>query len=371
MKRIFVLEYLSGGGLDGPGSGDADRELLAAGVAMRDAIVADLLALDGVQVSVAEAPGTQAGAAGTPGTQAGHAGAPGTLAGHAGAPGARAGLAGAPDTPDTPDAPLPRAPTRVARAAGEPVEAFVRRLARAHDASWIVAPETGGVLARLRAAVGDAGWLGCEEDAIACAASKSATLARLAARGVATPLAFADGHRGRWVVKPDDGAGTLATRVHADRPRAEADLAARRAAGLCATIEPFVEGEALSASMIVGANLAAFTRIVAFNRQRIVADADGWLRDDGVQAAAIDPQVDPRAQALRGLAWEVADALPGLRGFVGIDLIWNEERGPVLIEVNPRVTTAYVGLSRRLGRNLAADVLRCAGGVEASHALAP
>jgi predicted ATP-grasp superfamily ATP-dependent carboligase len=67
----------------------------------------------------------------------------------------------------------------------------------------------------------------------------------------------------------------------------------------------------------------------------------------------------------------VADALPGLRGFVGIDLIWNEERGPVLIEVNPRVTTAYVGLSRRLGRNLAADVLRCAGGVEASHALAP
>jgi predicted ATP-grasp superfamily ATP-dependent carboligase len=335
MKRIFVLEYLSGGGLDGPGPADADRELLAAGTAMRDAIVADLLALEGVRVSVAGAPGGKPGAAG-------------------------------------PAAPAPPpAIAHVSPAAGETVEAFVRRLAPAHDASWIVAPETGGVLARLRAAVGPAGWLGCEEDAIACAASKSATLARLAARGVPTPLDFVEGHGGRWIVKPDDGAGTLATRAHADRPRAAADLAARRAAGLRATMEPFVDGEPLSISMIVGANLAGFARIVAFNRQRIVADADGWLRDDGVQAAAIDTQTDARAQALRGLAWEVADALPGLRGFVGIDLIWNEERGPVLIEVNPRATTAYVGLSRRLGRNLAADVLRCARGAEASHALAP
>jgi predicted ATP-grasp superfamily ATP-dependent carboligase len=30
----------------------------------------------------------------------------------------------------------------------------------------------------------------------------------------------------------------------------------------------------------------------------------------------------------------------------------------VVIEVNPRVTCAYVGLSQRLGRNVAAEVLR-------------
>jgi predicted ATP-grasp superfamily ATP-dependent carboligase len=367
MKRIFVLEYLSGGGLDGPGPADADRELLAAGIAMRDAIVADLLALDGVQVSVAAAPGAHpasaaAMGASVPGRPLPPAGAPLPPGTHPAPPGAHgAGATGQPPAP---------AAAHVAPAPGEAVEDFVRRVAPAHDASWIVAPETGGVLARLRAAVGAAGWLGCAQEAIACAASKSATLARLSARGVPTPLDLADGHRGRWIVKPDDGAGTLATRVHPDRACAEADLAARRAAGAEATLEPFVEGEALSISMIVGANLAGFTRIVAFNRQRIVADADGWLRDEGVQSAAIDPQADPRAQALRGLAWEVADALPGLRGFVGIDLIWNEERGPVLIEVNPRATTAYVGLSRRLGRNLAADVLRCAGGAEANHALA-
>jgi tyramine---L-glutamate ligase len=33
-------------------------------------------------------------------------------------------------------------------------------------------------------------------------------------------------------------------------------------------------------------------------------------------------------------------------------------RGPVVIEVNPRVTCAYIGLSAALGRNLAAELLR-------------
>jgi predicted ATP-grasp superfamily ATP-dependent carboligase len=323
-KRILVLEFLSGGGLAGPESAASveevavDRELLAAGLEMRDAIVADLLALCGVQVSVASAPGL-------------------------------------------PPPATPAGAILVAPAAGEPVAAFLHRVAPAHDACWVVAPETGGILGRLRAAVGDAtAWIGCDAAAIALATSKSATLARLHAHGLPTPLAALALHRGRWIVKPDDGAGTVATRVHAGRADAERDLAARRAAGADATLEPFVEGEALSISMIVGANLASSARVVAINRQCIATDPAGWLRDDGVQAAAIDLREDARAPALHALARKVVRALPGLRGFVGIDLIWNEERGPVLIEVNPRVTQAYVGLSRT-GRGLAADVLRGCG----------
>jgi predicted ATP-grasp superfamily ATP-dependent carboligase len=324
MRRIFVYEHFSGGGLDSPSPGANERELLAAGTAMRDAIVDDLLRLPGIHVTVAAAPGCACPAA------------------HA-----------------------------VLPAANESAESFVRRMARLHDASWIVAPETDGVLGCLREAVGDAGWIGCEADAIRCATSKSATLARLARHGVPTPQAGALGHHGRWVVKPDDGAGTLGTRLHAGRAAAYADYEARRAAGRCATLEPYVEGEALSISMIVGANLATPPTTVAFNRQCIEAGQDGWLYDAGVRSAEIDERHDPRAGALRGLGLQVADAMPGLRGFVGIDLIWNEEHGPVAIEVNPRVTSAYVGLSSRLGRNLAADILRSAAAHEAGRALAP
>ena len=81
----------------------------------------------------------------------------------------------------------------------------------------------------------------------------------------------------------------------------------------------------------------------------------------GVDILAIDPARDPRGVRLHLLALEVVRALPGLNGFVGIDLVWHAERGPVVIEVNPRVTSAYVGLSAALGRNLAGELLRSHG----------
>ena len=61
---------------------------------------------------------------------------------------------------------------------------------------------------------------------------------------------------------------------------------------------------------------------------------------------------------VRRVAQQVAQAIPGLRGFAGIDVVWHAQRGPVVIEVNPRVTCAYVGLSAALRRpQLAAEIL--------------
>ena len=62
-------------------------------------------------------------------------------------------------------------------------------------------------------------------------------------------------------------------------------------------------------------------------------------------------------RTLAALAERIGHAIAGLRGYVGVDLVWHARRGPVVIEVNPRVTCAYVGLSRALGRNLAADAI--------------
>jgi biotin carboxylase len=46
----------------------------------------------------------------------------------------------------------------------------------------------------------------------------------------------------------------------------------------------------------------------------------------------------------------------GLRGYVGVDLVLTSS-GPVIIEVNPRLTTSYVGLSKVLSFNLASAIL--------------
>jgi predicted ATP-grasp superfamily ATP-dependent carboligase len=314
MANIFVYESLSAGAHVAPGG--ADRELLAAGLAMRDAIVDDLSRLEGMAVTCAVGAAPGAGAASRPGA---------------------ADFA-----------------TATARE-GESAEAFVGRMAATHDRCWIVAPETGGELARLHAVVGEARWIGCDAASIRCASSKRACLAVLAAAGVPTPLDGATRRRGRWVVKPDDGAGSLSTRVYRDHAAALAAVALDPVHADTLALQPFVEGEALSISMIVGADLAT---AVSFNRQRIEIDSAGRLRDLGVQVGALDMATDPRIPRLDAIACATARALPGLGGFVGIDVVWNDERGAVVIEVNPRVTCAYVGLSEMLGRNLAADILR-------------
>lgn len=308
MKRVFVYEYLSGGGL-ADDAAVADAALLPSGVAMRDAIVADLLRLPDCAVTAAVC----ARAAGLPGQAA-----------------------------------------SVSADAGESPFAFVDRQAQSHDLVWLVAPETGGLLAQFRRLVGPQRWIGCAPDAIELTTSKRATSLRLAAHGVATPLAFEhDVLTRRWVTKPDDGAGSVDTHVHADRSAARDDWARRTGSGEAVALEPWVDGDALSISLLCRVSGAD---LLSVNRQDIAVAADGRLSYEGVDVDVIAP-ADPRRAALGRIATQVVQAIPGLRGFVGIDLVWHERRGPVVIEVNPRVTCAYVGLSAALGRNLAAEVL--------------
>ena len=234
-------------------------------------------------------------------------------------------------------------------APGESVREALRRLQTQCDRVWVVAPESAGVLLALSELVEPRRWMGCTPAAIALASSKGATLEHLAAHGLATPRSLHGAAR-RWVVKPDDGAGACGARVHASAAAAAADAAARSER---VVIEPWVEGEALSLSLLCG---AAGSELIAINRQRIRIAPDGALHFDGVEPAAIALH-DLRATALRHFAEAVVRSLPGLRGFVGIDLVWHDGAGPVAIEINPRLTSAYVGLSARLARPLGAEIL--------------
>jgi tyramine---L-glutamate ligase len=315
MKRVFVYEYLSGGG-------EAGSELLAMGQAMRDAIAADLIALEDYDVSVATC----------------------SLA---------------------PSAPGPAKPV-----SAQPFEApldFVARHADTHHLVWVVAPETDGLLTRFQRCVDPARWLGCDGASIRLASGKRRALLALADAGVTTPLAFEHApETTRWVVKPDDGAGALGTRLHTSFEAASEDWMQRSRAGRPMAIEPWVEGAALSLSLMCRPGHA---ELLSINRQHIRIDADGGLAYEGVEVNALPltrrrgtaPSAEPGAAALRALAARAARCMPGLCGYVGIDLVWHAQRGPVVIEVNPRVTCAYVGLSRALGRNLAADVIAACG----------
>lgn len=339
MTSIFVYEYLTGGGIDpelaGAGSLADLSALIVEGRVMRDALVADLHALGGIDVTFASSPFEN------------------VAPGHA----------------------------HCMARSGETMSDFVARVARDHDYTCVIAPECDGLLLGLHDAVsasGSARWLGCTQEAIALATSKRATAARLAAHGVpATPaiepgepgepgersdLASADA--GRWVVKPDDGAGGLDTFVFDRFGDARAEYQARLADGRNPVLQSWVEGEPLSLSLVCGEHGA---ELISINRQRISLNERGAeahtpqiVEFDGVQVDRIDRSGE-RGRQLAALARRVGQAVPGLRGFVGIDVVWNPERGPVVVEINPRLTVAYASLSDALNRNVAAELLAAHG----------
>ncbi|WP_213954812.1 MULTISPECIES: ATP-grasp domain-containing protein [unclassified Variovorax] len=320
MKRIFVYEHLSAGGEmagDTAQARHAADELLAMGQQMRDAIVLDLLGLENYDVTVATCK--------------------------------RAST-------------VPPAAHAVFARDGETPLDFVARHSLAHDLAWVVAPETDGLLSKFCECVGRERWLGCDGPAIALTTRKRSTLLRLADAGIATPLAF-EGAADitRWVVKPDDGAGAVATSLH--HTRAAAVNASRHApASAAMEIEPWVEGEALSLSLLCS---RGGTELLSVNRQHLTIDAQGVVSFLGVDVNVM-AATDDRIATLRALAERIGRTVSGLRGFVGVDVVWHAQRGPVVIEINPRVTCAYAGLSHSLGRNLAREVIAAHG-----HGTAP
>ena len=339
--KILLYEFVSAGGLgedDEALANEALASLLAQGSSMRDAVLADLAGLTGVAVTVV----------------------------------------------DCALAPVTGFPT-IRVPAGQDATHFLQRVAPDFDRVWVVAPECEDILLHLCEAVGPQRWVGCDAASIRVAASKQATCVRLAAAGIAVPWGWAPRDEmpppslrmGPWVVKPDDGAGAEQMRVFSQFEPARAELLRRTALGQPTRLEAWVgdvqpagQGQsgtmqALSLSLLCLSNR---TELLSINRQRIELTAEGEVRYRGVDIGALALDSD-RGEDLRRLASRIRDALPGLAGFVGVDLVLADQQPggagsaePVVIEVNPRVTCAYVGQSRRLGRNLAAEILGVGSG---------
>ncbi|QSA96737.1 ATP-grasp domain-containing protein [Methylococcus sp. EFPC2] len=224
------------------------------------------------------------------------------------------------------------------------------------DALWLVAPESGGILADLSAEAEAAGirLLSNPSQAVNLAGSKSATLERLRAHGlpVVESWHWADYRvqvqrdgllaNSPLVIKPDDGVGCEHTRIffHPDEPEVPDDTAF--------IVQPLLEGEPLSLSILFAAGEAS---LLTVNRQMIDQRDKGFVLTGCLVNALSD--TDGRWQKL---AEDVARAMPELWGYAGIDLILTAQ-GPRILEINPRLTTSYAGIRRAIGHNPAEFVL--------------
>lgn len=221
------------------------------------------------------------------------------------------------------------------------------------DAVWPIAPETDGILEGLCRDVAACGktLLNSPAPAVSLAASKLATARRLEQHGLPVIPTFSlypwqDSLAPPFVIKPVDGVGCEGLRVISSSAEIKALLNEPHGGNRIA--QPLLEGESFSLSALFAQGRA---RLLSCNRQDVARTRGGFhLQGCLVNALADDGGV------WQTLADAIARAMPELWGYAGIDFILTEA-GPVILEINPRLTTSYAGLREATGENAAALML--------------
>jgi tyramine---L-glutamate ligase len=228
---------------------------------------------------------------------------------------------------------------------------------READAIWPLAPESNGILESIsrRVLLRNKVLLGCTPAAVHLTSSKYRTFRALTMAGIAAVPTYrahatlpSDVHA--WVVKPDDGAGCSDTRIFSPPKAARKWIAAQQHGGY--VLQPFISGRPCSVSVLC---CNGDVVMLGCNDQR-VAVSDNQFHDMGSTVNGIEDE----SGELKRLSCRVVSAIPGMWGYVGIDFILTEQ-GPVVLEVNPRMTLSHAGLHASIGVNpveMLLDMLR-------------
>ena len=233
-------------------------------------------------------------------------------------------------------------------------------LASVVDGAILIAPECHGALesrARLIAAAGGR-LLSPDADFIHLAADKDQAACSLKSRGVPVPdgclieagQTLPTSFQYPAVLKPVDGAGSWHVQYVAGP-----NSCIERPGNIPMRLETFHPGLAASVAVIRGPRHFI---LLPGCEQRLTPD--GRFQYLGGRTP-LPATLDRRAQQLAAF---VVESLPPTVGYFGIDLVLAIDAGQrdVVIEVNPRLTTSYVGLRRLMRGNLAEAMLRIAHG---------
>lgn len=232
-------------------------------------------------------------------------------------------------------------------AAGDDAWALWKDCIAQADAVLPIAPESGNVLLTLTELVIGQGkvLLGCGVDSVTLSSSKLATCQAMQSAGIEVvptyeTARFPAQQFGRCVVKPDDGAGCEGALVFSGAQEFKEWLAGVPEGIYVA--QPYLSGTPASLSMLCKDGRAW---LLSCNLQKVSLQFMKFVYDGSVVNGAIEYWAE-----FDRLAQDIAGAIPGLAGYVGVDVIIHDG-GISVLEINPRLTTSYVGLHRAIGRN--------------------
>ena len=228
------------------------------------------------------------------------------------------------------------------------------------DAALIIAPEEAGGLAGLSAMALEHGaeLLGSSPQGIIEAGDKWRCYKRLAHAGVSTPTTqrlqvdmakrTAKDFSYPIVIKPRQGAGCQGVHCLQSPAELRSALESQYADSDFILVQPYLRGNHLSVSCLVSTDEIW---PLCLNRQDILMGSPcRYLGCETINDAGLRP----RAFAL---AEQALAQFEDLRGFVGLDLVFSADQLYV-IEINPRITMAYVSLRQAIKANLAQMIWR-------------
>lgn len=247
-------------------------------------------------------------------------------------------------------------------------------LAKECDFAIIIAPESDGILADLNGLMkeNNAVPLGCDINAIRVTGDKWECHKILVKARVPVPetiveagscpaiairrrrikpfstLRYNISLNGRsinfpLIIKPVDGVGCEGVNLVKDMNMLHTIFEDNKSYNDRALIQEYIKGQHLSVSILsTGKEFV----ILSLNRQHI-DEGTPFIYSGGEIMAPPDKEDD-----LHHIVKKIIEAIPGLKGYFGIDLIKSNE-GYKIIEINPRLTTSYTGLRKVTNINLA------------------
>lgn len=238
------------------------------------------------------------------------------------------------------------------------------------DVALIIAPETDGVLAMLSQLIEKSGVinLGSNEHAVNITSNKYFTYQLLKSANIltiptyrASEFSISDFELERsttYITKPIDGAGCENTMYFNNLMVLEGWFKTNQPSNLIT--QPYQAGIHASISALCKNGKAW---VLGCNSQEIELNINtkesNYLEFKGCQVNSLVDYYD----AFSKVANNIATALTALNGYVGIDVIVHGE-DIYVVEINPRITTSYIGLRESLGLNPAQLMLNLANNAD-------
>ena len=250
---------------------------------------------------------------------------------------------------------------------GEAVNA-VQEASESADAAYIIAPETNNTLQTLVESVEriNIPSLNCHSSSIWKVSDKTLIQEHAEIIGITTPkpLTFTTEDNLETVVqavtegigypalfKPADGAACEGLSIVANKNQAaNAIKKIAKSAPTRFIVQELIQGTPASVTLISNGTEAV---PISLNEQNVALKSP--KRASTYNGGTV-PLNNPLKEKAFATAKKLAESIKGLQGYIGVDLVLTQNK-PVLIEINPRLTTSYIGLRKVTNLNLAQTIM--------------